>query len=116
MQARVPQREGLHPQDRSDFALILLLLLINVLNLGDLAFTFLALRAGYAEANPFMQALFLHLSPIGAGLVKLAIGVAFTLAAWVLRDRRGMTAVVTVVLGVYFVLFIFHVYVTLAMV
>lgn len=99
--------------ERSEFTLVLLLLLINVLNLADLAFTFMALRAGYREANPFMAGMFTHLSPFAAGLIKLGIGAAFTLVAWFLRDRAGMRAVVTAVLCLYFVLYIFHIYVTL---
>lgn len=102
--------------ERSEFTLVLLLLLINVLNLADLAFTFMALRAGYREANPFMAGMFAHLSPFGAGIVKLSIGATFTLFAWFLRDRKGMTAVVTAVLCIYFVLYIFHIYVTLRLV
>lgn len=112
-------RETLLPQryrERADFAYVLLLLLINVLNLADLAFTFLALRAGYSEANPFMRSLFAQFSTLTAGLIKLGIGVAFTVAAWFLRERKGMSIVVMAVVVVYFVLFIFHIYVTLALV
>lgn len=105
-----------HYRERADFAYVLLLLLINVLNLADLAFTFLALRAGYREANPFMRTLFSQFSALTAGLIKLGIGGAFTLAAWFLRERKGMSIVVMAVLVVYFILFIFHIYVTLALV
>lgn len=101
---------------KQEFALALLLLLINALNLGDLAYTYMALGAGYNEGNPLMRGLFAWFSPVTAGLVKLGVGVAFTIVAWFLRDRRGMTSIVSVVLCVYFVLFVFHLYVTLGLV
>ena len=101
---------------KQEFGLVLLLLLINTLNFADLAFTFMALRAGYREANPFMRGLFVQFSPVTAGLIKLGFGVAFTIVAWVLRDRKGMTFIVVAVLCVYFVLYLYHMCVTLAVV
>lgn len=105
-----------NPKKQLDFAYMLLLLLINVLNLADLAFTYLALGAGYHEGNPFMRELIAVFDTTNAGLIKLGITAAFTLAAWFLRERRGMSIIVMAVLVVYFLLFVFHLYVTLALV
>lgn len=111
---QTPHDEG-HPQ-KHEFGLALLLLGINAMNLADLAFTFLALRAGYPEGNPVMEALFLAFNVRIAGLIKLGIGVVFTGVAWVLRERRGMPVLVVVIFCVYWVLFFFHLYVTLRMI
>ncbi|RJQ55094.1 MAG: hypothetical protein C4521_03280, partial [Actinobacteria bacterium] len=51
----------------SEFRLALLLLGLNALNLADLAYTFLALRAGFREGNPVVEALLFNLGPVYGG-------------------------------------------------
>lgn len=104
------------PEQKHEFALALLLLLMNALNLADLTFTYMALQAGYPEANPLMSSLFANLHPVTVGLIKLGFGAAFSVAAWIFRDRRGVTTAVGALLAIYFVLFAYHITVTLRLV
>ena len=100
----------------NQFLLACVLLLINALNLADLFFTILALRAGHGEANPFLRYLFLNLSPTAGGYVKIASGVLVTLAIWILRKYRRVLETALLILAIYFLIFLFHLYVTLSMV
>ncbi len=99
---------------RNEFLLATLLVLINVLNLSDLIFTYLALGAGFAEANPFLRYLFSNFSPILGGYVKLAVGLLVTLTIWLLRKYRRVLEGALLILAIYLLIILYHLFVTLA--
>lgn len=98
----------------NEFLLVILLILVNLLNLGDLLFTYLALSAGYQEANPFLRYLFLNFSPLVGGYVKLAMGLLVTAAIWCFRKYRRVLEATLLILAIYLLILLFHLYVTIA--
>jgi hypothetical protein len=68
-------------------ALVAMLALANLLSLLDLGLTSIALRLGFAEANPFMR-YFFEASATQAAVVKCGLVVAASLALWSLRRHR----------------------------
>lgn len=100
----------------NEFLLAILLILINLLNLGDLVFTYLALSAGYQEANPFLRYLFLNFSPLVGGYVKLALGLLVTIALWCFRKYKRVLEATLLILAIYLLILLFHLYATLVFV
>lgn len=88
--------------------------MINALNLADLAFTYLALRAGYHEANPVLRYLFVNFSPLVGGYIKLAAGLFVTLVIWHFRKYRRILEGTFVIIAIYLSIFLYHLFVTLA--
>jgi hypothetical protein len=89
---------------RSPRAFLFLLLTINLLNAADYASTLVALRLGFAEANPFMAELFAQ-GPGIAGLTKVSLVLLVTALLWALRrfKQAMLTALLVgaIMLGVF---------------
>ena len=85
-----------------------LLAAVNVLNLFDFALTLNALAIGATEANPIMRSL-LNVSPLWAGIFKVAAVLAATVLIWQFKRYRKalMTAVAMLVL--FAGVFIYHI-------
>ena len=98
---------------KSELLLAALLILINILNLADLVFTYLALGAGHQEANPFLRYVFLNYDPVIGGYIKITIGVLVTLVIWLLRRYRRMMEATLIILAIHFSIFFYHLLVTL---
>lgn len=98
---------------KNEFLLAALLILINILNLGDLIFTYLALAAGHEEGNPFLRYIFVNYDPVIGGYVKITIGVLVTLVIWLLRKYRRMMEAAIIILVIFFSIFFYHLFVTL---
>ena len=98
---------------KNEFLLAALLILINILNLGDLIFTYLALGAGHQEGNPFLRYIFVNYDPVIGGYVKITIGTLVTLIIWVFRQYRRMMEATLIILVIFFSIFFYHLLVTL---
>lgn len=81
-------------------ALVAMLALANLLSLLDLGLTSIALRLGFAEANPFMR-YFFEASATQAAVVKCGLVVAASLGIWALRRHRPALMTALFFLAVY---------------
>ena len=85
-----------------------LLLVVNALNMADFVLTLRVLDRGGSEANPLMNSLF-ALSPVWAGLFKIAAVLLVSLVLWRCRCFRGALTAVLVVLAVLAVVILYHI-------
>lgn len=90
-------------------ALIILLIVFNLLNVADFVFTLKALAAGFAEANPIMNNLFMA-NPQIAGVFKITTILFVSLLIWFFRKYRLVLEVSVVFLVIYMALISYHIY------
>jgi hypothetical protein len=86
-----------------------LLAAANVLNLADYLFTLNVLRSGGGEANPLMAVLFAA-DPVYAGLFKFTAVLLVTLMIWRCRRFRRALEASLIIVGVFTVVFVYHVF------
>jgi hypothetical protein len=86
-----------------------LLIAINLLNLADFVLTLAALSLGAEEANPVLRPLF-EISPWAAAAFKLLVGLVVSLMVWDGRRYRKLLEVALLVLGVYTLVIIYHLF------
>ncbi len=90
-----------------------LLVTVNVLNVADFVLTLNALAAGGGEANPIMRPLFAA-SPVYAGLFKFVAILAVTLIVWQCRRFRRALEAALIMVGIFTVVFFYHIFGLLA--
>jgi hypothetical protein len=90
-----------------------LLFAVNILNLADFLLTLNVLALGGGEANPVLRALFAA-SPAYAGLFKFSAVLIVTLIVWRCRRFRRALEAALIMVGVFAVVFFYHVFGLLA--
>lgn len=93
----------------SPAVLLLLLAAINAMNALDFALTLKALRAGNAEANPVMAAMFAY-GPAPAAAFKLLCVAGVSWVVWQLREYRRVLLVGLAAFGLYTGVMVVHFY------
>lgn len=105
---KVFRRGAVHLRN-SYYALILLLLVFNLLNLADYFFTVKALSAGFVEGNPIMEYLF-NLGPAAAMAFKVSLALIITMVVWVFRKYRVVLEISILFILLYMCLIAYHIY------
>lgn len=105
---RIFMRGAFHLKDNFP-ALIALLIVFNFFNMTDYLFTLKALDAGYAEGNPVMDRLF-SIGPVAAFAFKVAVGFFITSIIWLLKKYRLVLELSILILIVYMLLILYHIY------
>lgn len=90
-----------------------MLVTVNILNLADFLLTLNVLATGGGEANPILRPLF-DANPIYAGLFKFAAVLIVTLVVWHFRRFRRALEASLIMLGVFAVVFFYHIFGLLA--
>jgi hypothetical protein len=85
-----------------------LLVTVNILNLADFFLTLNVLAAGGGEANPILRPLF-EASPVYAGLFKFLTVFIVTLIVWRCRRFRRALEAALIMVGVFAVVFLYHI-------
>jgi len=86
----------------------IILVSVNALNLADFFLTLNVLALGGGEANPLLAQLFAA-DPLYAGLFKFAVVLLVTLAVWRCRRFRRALEAAFIMLGVFTVVFFYHI-------
>jgi hypothetical protein len=84
-----------------------LLIIVNALNLADLALTINALGNGASEANPVMASLF-KAGPVWAGIFKTLAVLVATLMVWEYRRYRKALLAGIIVFLLFTAVFVYH--------
>jgi len=92
----------------SSVLLLVMLGVLNILNMLDLRFTLLALDRGAAEANPIMS-FFFNMDSLTAGLFKIALVLAISLAVWWGRRYRRILEFAVLSTAIYAALIGYHI-------
>ncbi len=87
----------------------IILVSVNALNLADFLLTLNILALGGGEANPLLAHLFAA-DPFYAGLFKFTVVLLVTLAVWRCRRFRRALEASFIMLGVFTVVFFYHIY------
>jgi len=94
-------------RDRPSF-LMIVLITVNILNLVDFVLTLNALAMGGSEANPVMRSLF-NMDPAYAGIFKFVAILGVSLIMWRCRRYRSALQAALIVLGVFTLVFFYHI-------
>ncbi len=86
----------------------IVLITVNLLNVVDFLLTLNALAMGAGEANPVMRSLFAA-GPLYAGLFKFVAIMAVSVLVWLCRRYRSALRAALVVLGVFTLVFFYHI-------
>lgn len=81
---------------------------LNILNMLDLRFTLLALDRGAVEVNPVMT-FFFNIDSLSAGLFKIALVLAISLAVWWGRKYRRILEFAVLSTAIYAALIGYHI-------
>lgn len=87
---------------------MIVLVTVNILNLVDFVLTLNALAMGGTEANPVMRSLF-NMDPAYAGSFKFLAILGVSLLMWRCRCYRSALQAALIVLGVFTLVFFYHI-------
>jgi len=81
---------------------------VNALNVADFLLTLNVLAMGGGEANPILASLF-SADPLYAGIFKVLVVLAVTLLVWRCRRFRRALEATLIMLGVFTLVFFYHI-------
>jgi len=102
-------RHGALHLRNSEYMLVALLIVFNLLNVLDYGFTLKALDAGFVEGNPVMEKFF-NIGPVAAGAFKFSLALFITSIVWIYRRFRLVLEASIVFLLIYMLLIAYHFY------